>query len=164
MKIKWLVGALVVLIVLNVATMGAFLYAHLHDDSWRGHRRPPMDFLAHRSPDEREHLLRAMRSFHEQVGPLVAETDKLDAELIASLAKNPVPQAHIDSLLTVISAKRLEIARRATHHMIALGDSLSVEERQHMMGMLLQMHPGLGPGGPGMPPPPDGGFPRQRPW
>jgi hypothetical protein len=78
-----------------------------------------------------------------------------------------VPQDHIDSLLTVISAKRLEIARRATHHMIALGDSLSVEERQRMMSMLLQMHPGFGgpgrPGGPGMPPPPDGRFPPRRP-
>lgn len=165
MKIKWLVGALVVLIVLNCATMGAFLYAHLHDDGWRGHRRPPMGFPPGRSPDERDRLFRAMRSFHDQVAPLVAETDKLDAELIASMAKNPVPQAHIDSLLTVISAKRLEIARRATHHLIALGDSLSVEERQHMMGMLLQMHPGFGPGGfggPGMPPPSDGGFPPRR--
>jgi hypothetical protein len=162
MKIKWLVGALVVLIVLNVATMGAFLYAHLHDNGWRGHRSPPMRFLENRGPREKDALFRAMRSFHEQVGPLVAETDRLDADLIASLARNPVPQEHIDSLLTVISAKRLEVARRATHHMIALGDSLSVEERQHMMSMLLQLHPGLG--GPGMPPPTDGRFPPRRPW
>lgn len=151
MKIKWLVGALVVLVVLNLAAMGAFLYAHFQDNGWRDRRERPMDrFMSRHSPEDQRSLFRAMRSFHDQVGPLVEEADRLDADLIASMAKDPVPQAHIDSLLTEISAKRLEIARRATHHMIALGDSLSPEERQHMMGMLARMHPG--PGGPGLPP------------
>lgn len=153
MKIKWLVGALVVLVVLNVAALSAFVFAHFHHDGWHN-RRPPMDrFMSRHSPEDRKALFRAMRSFHDHVAPLVGETDRLDADLLASMAKNPVPQAHIDSLLTQISAKRLEIARRATRHMISLGDSLSAEDRQHIISMLMQMHPGLG--GPGMPPPPD---------
>ena len=146
MKIKWLVGALIVLVVLNLAALGAFLFASFHRDDWRGPRgaRPP--FMAGHSPEDRRTLFRAMRSLHDQIGPLVEQTDRLETELIASMGKDPVPQARIDSLLSEISSKRLEIARKATHHMIALGDSLSAEEREHMMNMLVRMH---GPGGPG---------------
>jgi hypothetical protein len=87
-----------------------------------------------------------MRSFHQEVRPLIDETKNLEEDLIESMGKDPVPQAHVDSLLTEISQNRLELAQRATHHMIALGDSLSAEEREHLTKMLIRMHRGSGGG------------------
>jgi hypothetical protein len=49
-----------------------------------------------------------------------------------------MPRAHIDSLLEQISKNRLEIARRATDRMIAMGDSLTPDERGRMADALLR--------------------------
>jgi hypothetical protein len=70
------------------------------------------------------------------------------------MKKDPVPRAHIDSLHQQISANRLEIARRATDRMIAMGDSLSPAEREHMIDAMARMRRGGFGGGPDGP----------RPW
>jgi uncharacterized membrane protein len=97
-------------------------------------------------PEERRRLVRAMRSFHEETYPLAQETRALEEDLIASMGEDPVPRTRIDSLLQRISANRLEIARRATDHMIAMGDSLSPEQREHITQALIRMR---APGPPG---------------
>lgn len=158
MKVRWLVGALVVLVIMNLAALGAFLFAYLHgppDHGWRAGRPWAMHhWVARQNPEEQRKLFRAMRSFHEEVVPLIESTDQLEGDLIASMGADPVSQAHVDSLLEQISRNRLEIAQRATRRMIALGDSLSSEEREHLMEMLVRMQRApIGPGfGPHLPP------------
>ena len=157
MKVKLLVGALVVLMIMNVAALGSFLFLHLHGDRAPG---PGRERLVHRwvarniPQEDREQLFRTMRSFHQEVQPLVEQTADLEAQLIATMRENPVPRARIDSLLEQISHNRLEIARRATDRMIAMGDSLTPDERGHMVDALMRFRRG-GPGGPGD---------RQRRW
>ena len=153
MKVKLLVGALVVLVILNVAALGSFLFFHLHGPrpgDWQSMRERRMHHWVMRNvkPEERERLMRTMRSFHEEIRPLVDQTGTLEEQLIASMRKDPVPRAHIDSLLEEISRNRLEIARRATDRMIAMGDSLSPDERGHLIDLLMRMRRG-GPGVPG---------------
>lgn len=149
MKIKLLVGALVLLIVINIAALGAFLFVHLNNrpgDRWTGgfradHRR----FAGALNDDERKKLFTAMKSFHDETRPMVENTKALEDDLMVAMRENPVPRARVDSLLEQISANRLDIARRATDRMIAMGDSLSPDERAHMVDALMSMRQG-GPG------------------
>lgn len=149
MKIKLLVGALVVLIVMNIAALGAFLFVHVHNDH-RGHLRAGFRGDHRRAAgalndDERKKLFNAMKSFHEEVRPLADNTKALEDDLMVAMRENPVPRARVDSLLQQISANRLDIARRATDRMIAMGDSLSPDERAHLVDALMRMRRG-GPG------------------
>jgi uncharacterized membrane protein len=140
MKVKVLIGALVVLVIMNVAALGSFLFLHLHARH-QGTMREPM---AHRwvmrnvPEKDRDRLFRTMRSIHDDLRPLAEDTGKLEDDLIRSMRQDPAPRAHIDSLLEQISKNRLEIARRATDRMIAMGDSLTPDERGHMVDAMMR--------------------------
>ncbi len=142
MKVKLLVGALVVLVIVNIAALGTFWFMHhtgkhhgyRSGHEWRSHHRGGNDL----SRDERRRVFRAMRGIRQEVRPLIDETKSLENDLIASMKKDPAPRAHIDSLHQQISAKRLEIARRATDRMIAMGDSLSSAERDLMIDAMVR--------------------------
>lgn len=139
MKIKILIGALVVLMIFNVAALGSFLFLHA-----RAHHAAQQPDRIHRwvlrnvpEPD-RDKFFHTARSIHQDIGPLADQTRDLEKELINSMRKDPIPRAHIDSLLEQISRNRLEIARKATDRMIAMGDSLTPDERGHMADALLR--------------------------
>jgi uncharacterized membrane protein len=140
MKVKLLVGALAVLVLVNIAALGTFWFMH---QGHHGHR-PGRDWRSQHegkydlSREERKRVRRAMRSIRQEVRPLINETKSLEDDLIASMKKDPAPRAHIDSLHQQISAKRLEIARRATDRMIAMGDSLSTAERDLMIDAMVR--------------------------
>jgi Spy/CpxP family protein refolding chaperone len=142
MKVKVLIGALVVLMVMNLAALGSFMFMHLHGGRHHGghsgERRMHRWVMRNVPEGDRERLMRTMRSFHEDVSPLAEQTRKLEDELISSMRQDPAPRAHIDSLLEQISHNRLEIARRATDRMIAMGDSLTPDERGHMVDALMR--------------------------
>lgn len=163
MKIKLLVGALVLLIIINLAAIGAFLFVQSRaphpvmapppigaGDHPEGafEPGPPRGPMADLSPLERRRLFETQRAFREDARPLIEETRRLEDELVAAMNRSPAPRARIDSLLQQISAKRLEIARRATDRMIAMGDSLSAEERERLTNAIVRMRAGEGPGGP----------------
>jgi uncharacterized membrane protein len=168
MKIKLLVGALVVLIVVNLAAIGAFLYmqrrapvpppmvpagaplspAEEHrggEGIGGGFPRGPMADL---KPQERRRIFQGMRAFQRDVRPLLEETRALEDSLVAAMSMRPVPRERVDALLKEIADHRLEIARRATDHAIAMGDSLNPEERERLMNAIVRMRAGEGPGGP----------------
>src|SRR5258705_1802061 len=128
MKVKVLIGVLVVLMVMNLAARGSFMFMHLHGDRHHGHsgeRRMQRWVMRNVPEEDRERLMRTMRSFHEEVRPLAEQTGKLEEELISSMRQDPPPRAHIDSLLEQISHNRLQDPRRATDRMIPLAESLT---------------------------------------
>jgi uncharacterized membrane protein len=142
MKLKVLVGALVFLIVVNIAAIAAFLVVQTHRPhprpEWREgrHTERPIDNL---DRDKRRALLATIKQFHEESRDLIEQTRAMEDEAIAAMGENPIPRARIDSLLQQISDNRLEIARRVTDRMIAMGESLSPEERKHVMAALMRM-------------------------
>ena len=156
MKIKLLVGALALLIAVNLAAIGAFLFVQSRAPRpvvvAPGDSRPEVvheRLMAGLGREERRHLFRTMRAFHEETRGLVEETFELEDELMAAMNESPVPRARIDSLLERISANRLAIARNATDRVIAMGDSLSPEQRERMMGAIMRMRGAGGPPGDG---------------
>jgi len=143
MKLKLLVGALVLLIVMNLAAITAFLVVQTR------HPRPPIELqqrgrggsrgTSGLSREKRRAIMESMRSFHDQARPLIDETHALEDSTIAAMGETPVSRARIDSLLERISANRLELARRATDHMISMGESMTPLEREHVMRFLMRM-------------------------
>ncbi|HEX5131449.1 MAG TPA: periplasmic heavy metal sensor [Candidatus Krumholzibacteria bacterium] len=149
MKIRWLVAALVILIVMNVAAIGAFLFVQVR------HPRPAIGWsqlaedatrhpLGGLRPEERRKLYETMKEFHGEIRDLYEETHALEADAIASMNQDPVPRAHIDSLLQQIADNRLEIARRATDRIISMSETLTPEEREHLMSAVMRMRGGRG--------------------
>jgi uncharacterized membrane protein len=139
MKLKVLVGALVVLLIINIAAIGSFLYLHHH-----AKHPPKQPDRAHRfamryvPEKDRAKFFRTARALRLDIGPLADETRGLEKQLIESMRQDPVPRAHVDSLLEHIARNRLEINRKATSRMIAMGDSLTADERGHMVDALLR--------------------------
>lgn len=142
MKTRLLVGAVILLVVVNLAALGSFWYMHARTEH-AGNQSPGREwrmrnFGKDMSRDERERLLRTVQGFRREVRPLIEQTRDLEAELMEAMRKNPVSLEHIDSLNVAISQKRLEIARHATDRMIALGDSLEPEQREEMLKTLMR--------------------------
>ena len=141
MKVKFLVIALVAIVIINIAALGSFWYMHWHAHDRGGSARelPSDTWSKDLSAAERERLGRAVTSFRRDVQPLIDQTRAFESDLLASMAKEPVARAHVDSLLVSISKNRLEIARRATDRMIAMGDSIPDAERRNMMRALRRL-------------------------
>jgi uncharacterized membrane protein len=155
MKTRLLVGALIVLVIMNIAALGTFWYMQ-HQEGYRGHGRwgdrdrREHRWEGHKLPrEERRRVFQAMRSLREQVRPLLDDTETLEGQLIDALKQDPIPRARIDSLHEQIAKNRLEIAKRTTDHMIAMSDSLSPAERERMIDAIARFRRGsLGsPGG-----------------
>lgn len=142
MKIKVLVGALVVLIVMNVAAIGAFVAVQMRGPRPPGAWRSWSHNRSFHSLDreKRRALFESMKEFREEARDLIDQTHLLEDEAVAAMGETPVPRARIDSLLQQIADNRLEIARQATDHMIKLGESLTPEERKQIMKMLMRRH------------------------
>jgi uncharacterized membrane protein len=138
MKVKILIGALVVLMIINIAAIGSFLYLHHHARHARQPDRAHRFATRYVPEKDRAKFFRTARALRQDIGSLADETGALEKDLIHSMGQNPVPRAHVDSLLEQISRNRLEINRKATDRMIAMGDSLTAEERGHMVDALLR--------------------------
>ena len=152
MKLKVLVGALVFLIVLNLATIGTFLYVHFtrpampsvadgpefpHRDADSG-RRPRL----HRLPSQhREALVGLLREFHSETQDLRTRLDELEGGVFDLMQGDPVPVARVDSLLGEISRVRLEISRIATRKLIEAKGVLPPEEERMFFDSILQARP-----------------------
>ena len=151
MKVKILVGALIVLVAMNLAALGAFLVVqkqHRTASDWhRGDRRARHErLMSQLGAEERERVLASMKEFHEQNDGLMRETRQLEENAIASMRMDPVPRVHIDSLLEQISANRLEIARRATDRLVSLGETLTPDQREQVMNAIIHSRGGRRPG------------------
>ncbi len=138
MKIKVLVGVLVALIVINLAALGSFLYLHHHAKNAKQPNRAHRFAIRYVPEKDRPKFFRTARALRMDIGTLAEETSALEKDLINSMRENPVPRAHVDSLLEQISRNRLEINRKATDRMIAMGDSLTNDERGRMVDALLR--------------------------
>ena len=158
MKLKILIGVLVFLIVLNLATIGSFVYMRVtqgeRTDRWpvpgmmRGTSRP-----GERAPraefrnEHRKELRKLFREFHSETQDLRLRIHDLQGEAFALMQQDPVPKAEVDSLLEEISTLHLQISKAATQKMIESREFMSPEQ----MKMFFNAIRGPAPGGRGGP-------------
>ena len=163
MKVKLLIGILVALIVLNLATIGSFVYMR-----WRAPNhdlaalapQPDRDFRPghgdHRgirgqfrpSGDERRYLMGLLSEFRTQTDGLHQKIYEDENRVFGLMQQEDVPRVEVDSLLEEISKSRLEMQRLAVDKLIESKAHLSPMQQQHFFESILQNRPG-GPMGKG---------------
>ncbi|MBP2680888.1 MAG: hypothetical protein H6Q78_751 [Candidatus Krumholzibacteriota bacterium] len=152
MKLKVLVGALVFLIVLNLATIGTFLYMHFTRPELPpmadGPGFPPRDHASmrkpwlHRLPSEnREALVGLLDELRSETEDLRTKMRDLEDGVFDLMQSDPVPVARVDSLLAEISHTRLEIARIASRKLIEAKGVLPPEEERFFFDAILESRP-----------------------
>jgi hypothetical protein len=157
-KVKLLIGALVFLIVLNLATIGSFVYTQWNRG---GDRALPERFApdapravarnrgegerARRSmpvpPGKRAELRRLLSELREETEELRSRTATLEEKVLETMRLDPVPRTELDSLLSEIAAARLEISRKATEKLIEARTHLTPEQLEHFYEMVLRSRP-----------------------
>ena len=166
MKMKILVGTLVVLIIINLATIGTFVYFrflhHPPPPGFEGRFQGPPSFLRIDEP-QRAKVMNMMESLRRETEDLNMNAFRLERRTFDLLQENPAPQDSVDQNLRELSAVRLEISRRVTRKFMEMKSFLTPEQQRMMFDEVSRGHHGP-PGGP-MPhrgmdgndmPPPDG--------
>ncbi len=158
MKLRVLIGVLVCLIVVNVATIGTFLFVYF-TRSPSGMAEFVMPGLRARAPGvakerfhakERDELMGLLRDFRLETRELRGRVSDLEAEAFELMQRDPVPAAGVDSLLERIADARLEISRIAASKLIEAKTVLPPTEQRMFFNAILDARPGR-PGRPGMP-------------
>ncbi len=162
MKIKILIGVLVFLIVLNLATIGSFLFMRWRADDEgrsrapraprvsrfeRGHELPRVPAHPFRpSGEERRQLFALLEGFRSDTEELRLEMFALEETVFELMRRDEVPRAEVDSLLEEISVVRTEIGRMAVDRLIESKEHLSPEQQQRFFESILETRSGRGGG------------------
>lgn len=161
MKIKVLIGVLVFLIVLNLATIGSFLFMRWRadDDGARAprahrasriehgteHQHPPVPPFRP-SGEERKQLIALLEGFRADTEELRLEMFALEEQVFERMRRDEVPRAEVDSLLEKIAGVRTEIGRMAVDKLIESKEYLSPEQQQRFFESILETRSGRGGG------------------
>lgn len=152
MKLKLLVGALLFLIVLNLATIGSFLYSQWKQDS--RYEAPPSRFHSERprnhaerdrvhrfAPESREELRRLLEELHRETADLRKQISDLETEAFGLLERDPVPRDSLDLFVERIAGLRLEVNRRAMDKLIESKVHLDPQQQRVFFRMVLGSRP-----------------------
>jgi uncharacterized membrane protein len=149
-KIKLLIGVLVFLIVLNLATIGSFVYLqwsrgrdHVSilvpapEVSRRGREGRQLGRGMRLRKDERSELWRLLEEFRGETEALGNRVRELERRSFGLMQREPVPRDSLDNLLEEISAVRLEISRRAADKLIEASVHLTPDQQRHFYAAVL---------------------------
>jgi len=166
MKIKLLIAALVLLIAINLGTLGSYLYVQY----FKPKKPSPVEmfgrphFPAERRPDlglkkeQREKLRNLLMEFAEETQSLRRQVMELEQETFLLMQQTPVPMDTVDQRLQEISDIRLQIMKKAIKKMIHAKSFLTPEQQHHFFKAITFLRPGLHEGrrpSGGRPPKPD---------
>jgi uncharacterized membrane protein len=172
MKLKLLIGVLLFLIVLNLATIGTFVVIHFmrapepdRFGKWGPRGKHPMGEqhpLGELSSEERKQLRGLLMELFTETSDLRDRVQELEGEALELLKQDPVPRAQVDSLLGEISEVRVQAVTRAVDKLIEAKSFLTPEQQEMFYQAILRAGHGGPPGrrGPFRDGPPDG---RRRP-
>ena len=167
MKTKILVGVLLFLIVVNLASIGTYLYQRYTAEPSEGMGFMPggmggPPFGRGQSPmmelsgEQRQRMMELFRTFHEDTKDLHVKIRSLEERTFDLLQQESVPMEQVDRNLEELSGLRLEGSRRATQNLMKAKAFLTPEQQGMFYGALIQARPRPGTGGP-MGGPPFGG-------
>lgn len=167
MKLKVLVGILVILIAVNLATIGSYLY-RLNRDGDRGRRNAPMPAMFHPerpggirgdgpgralmgklSREERDQMMQLLSELRMETEDLRILIHAMESDVMMALRQDSIPKERVDSLLQEISAAHLQISHKATNKLIEAKSYLSPEQQELFYDAMLKAR-AYGPGDSGM--------------
>lgn len=145
MKLKILIGGLVFLIVLNLATIGSYIYFRVQHEptefvpDFPGRfPRPP-----HLNLDRQQihQLVEIRRGFQEDVRELSDEIAEIREEIYQNLKQNPVPMSGVEEKLQKVATLRMQIEKIAIKRLVEARNYLSPEQVDNLYRFLLMESP-----------------------
>ncbi|RMF55064.1 MAG: periplasmic heavy metal sensor [Calditrichaeota bacterium] len=143
MKLKVLIGILVVLIVMNLATLGSYVYYRWKEvPAWTGKRIPPFPpgrgpmnhSMRHPMNFTDEQLLemrKLLTTYRNEIQGLEEELMKEEEHLLQLLQETPINHSEIEKTLSRISEVQLEIRKIGIQKLIKTKEFLSPEQQRH---------------------------------
>jgi len=150
-KLKLLISVLLFLIVLNLATIGTFMYKQWkQEDTYRApHAERQLHSRSRRSgemrtlnPEKRQVLRRLLKELHEETENLQDEISRKQIEAFALLERETVPRDSLNMVLEQVSELRLEISRRATDKLIKAKVHLDPNQQKMFFRLILMSRTG----------------------
>ena len=147
MRVKLLVGILVLLVVVNLTAVGTFLYIHFtRAERFGGFHRGSMKRPPFLASEDRAKLRGLLMEFHEETNEYRTMLRDLEDQLFLAIHSEPENTAKSDSLLREITEVRYELSKKALEKLAAT-DFLSPEQRKMFFNGIL-----MGGRRPGEPP------------
>jgi hypothetical protein len=159
MKTKVLVGILLFLIVVNLSTIGVFVFHILRGPkeaepvAFEGGRPPmmgPESPMMRLQPEVRERMHALMTNFREETRDLQQKIFVLEDSTVALLKNDPPPMNHISDNLRQISDLRLLMNQKAIHNLLQAKSFLPREQQEMFFRSIMQARPQIGRYGAGM--------------
>ena len=160
MKTKVLVGILLFLIVVNLSTIGVFVFHMLKGPKAPEFMSPdggrPAGMMAPESPmmrlqpEVRERMQKLMMNFREDTRDLQQEIFLLEDTTVALLKNDPPPMSRISDNLKQISDLRILINQKAIHNLLQAKSFLPPDQQEMFFRSIMQARPQMGRYGPGM--------------
>jgi uncharacterized membrane protein len=160
MKIKLLVGGLVFLIVINLVTIGTFLYLQFNKDEQRFKYRaqdslmiPPFLHPDNRgerlNKEQREKLFGIFEKFRKETKELNEKIKVIQFEIQELLMGEEFNEDKLNQKMQKVAELRLNISRAAVKNIIEAKSFLTPEQIEHFVRAIMHFRP---PRGDGMPP------------
>jgi Spy/CpxP family protein refolding chaperone len=160
MKTKALVGILLFLIVINLSTIGVFVFHMLRGPKEvepmapEGGRSPGMmaaeSPMMRLQPEVRDRMHKLMTNFREDTKDLQQKIFVLEDTTVALLKNDPPPMGRISDYLKQISDLRLLINQKAIHNLLQAKSFLPPEQQDMFFRAIMQARPQMGRYGSGM--------------
>jgi Spy/CpxP family protein refolding chaperone len=160
MKTKVLVGILLFLIIVNLSTIGVFVFHMLRGSlepepmSPEGGRpegmMAPGSPMMRLQPEVRERMHKLMVSFREDTRDLQQKIFILEDTTVALLKNDPPPMGRVSDNLKQISDLRLLINQKAIHSLIQAKAFLPPDQQDMFFRAIMQARPQMGRYGVGM--------------
>lgn len=145
MKLKILIGVLVFLILVNLATIGSFFYFQMrrpdHPPGGMFHGGPPHDMMALDS-EKREHLHNLLKNFHRETRDDQKKLRQLENELFDLLQSDSTSTEEIDEALRAIETLRSTINHKMIATLLQAKAFLSPTEQKRFFNSMLRARPG----------------------
>lgn len=152
MKTKVLVGILLFLIVINLSTIGVFVYHLLKPppaelEVAAGDPVPPPGMVGagmpmmRLKPEARERMHKLMLGFREEIRGYQEQIFALEDSTVALLKNDPPPMSRVNEHLRQIADLRLLINEKAVHNLLQAKKFLTPEEQEMFFRAIMQARP-----------------------
>lgn len=152
MKTKVLVGILLFLIVINLSTIGVFVYHLLTPpppalEPFAGEGEPAPGMMGpgmpmmRLKPEAREQMHKLMIAFREEIKGYQEQIFALEDSTVALLKNDPPPMSRVNERLKQMADLRLLVNEKAVHNLLQAKKFLSPEEQEVFFRAIMQARP-----------------------
>jgi uncharacterized membrane protein len=150
MKTKVLVGILILLIIVNLTTLGTYLYLRFvapgePAPGFPGGGPPPA--IMELDPAARSQLRDLMMDFRREARPLQEQILRAEDSIAVLLEQEPVPADAVDRLFERTADLRVSINKMALRRLVQTKSFLPPEQQRLFFRAIMEARPQMGPRG-----------------